>query len=139
MEVTIYVPHADSPVELGIIDGSAIVGSPLNPWLRSRADLAMKRNGIHVAAPQHDDDRLVIDFEGDRFGHMPHFTDKLLHAAGRHVEHYPTVARLHVEASTVLAVGTYNTETRAIQIWNSEALESWIGQDALDECYGTAA
>lgn len=105
--LTIYVPMAGT--DLGIKDGSALVGTDMG------------------------DDRITIDYEGNLYGALNAvlFKDKLLIAAGRHVERYPTIARMYVHTAHVLAVGSYNTETQRIHIDNAEALEAWIGEEAF--------
>lgn len=105
--LTIYVPMAGN--DLGVKEGSAMVGTDFGQ------------------------DRITIDYEGNLYGALNAvlFKDKLTIAAGRHVERYPTIARMFVHTGQVLAVGSYNTETRRIYIDNAEALESWIGEEAF--------
>lgn len=84
--LTVYVPAA-SALPL-ILHGSGIVGSP-----------APEGNG-----------RVRIDFEGDKYdsASIVTFADKVLIAAGRHVENYPTVARMHVRPTDLYAVATFD-------------------------------
>jgi hypothetical protein len=115
MQVTVYVPAAGEEVSLGILPGSAIVGTPHHGW-------ASERSGITWVK-----DEVTIDYEGGKYDNMRTFADKLLHAAGRHEQRYPTVARQFVPADLLFEVGTYDTQTRELHVTDSEKLGSWLG------------
>lgn len=115
--VRVYVPKAGSRAEDAIDDRSAIVGTPASDWLEH-------------GGPE---DIVVLDFEGARYSqfNMRTFADRCLHAAGRHVQHYPTVARLLVDEGEVTAIGSF--DGRAVMVDDHEALAAWLGGEALDE------
>ena len=105
--LAIYVPAPGSPGCTGIIEGSGIVGTP--------------------AA----EDRVLIDYEGARYDqvNMVTWADRLVHAAGRHTQRYPTVARRVVRASELLEVGQFDPdECRAyLDGEHNDALVAWLG------------
>jgi hypothetical protein len=103
MLLTVYVPAGEDTH--GIDPGSAIVGSRIEGA-----------------------DALLIDYEGGRFGQMGFevFENRLLHAAGRHVQRYPTRARQRVDPRAFRAVGTYDSDTRELDVGDPEALEAWV-------------
>jgi hypothetical protein len=100
----VYVPREGSFAAQVIAPGSAIVGSPSDSG-----------------------DTVRIDFEGNVFGAANgSFRDCLARAAGRHVEKYPTRARLYVnDDEEVIAVGTYDTETRELRLERPGLLEDY--------------
>ena len=69
----------------------------------------------------------VAFYEGDvdgRFGHS--FADKLLHAAGRCRENYPTIAKMAITApADWVDVGRYDMQLRLMHITDSERLTAW--------------
>jgi hypothetical protein len=100
-ELTVYVPRAGA--ELGIAPGSAIVG-----------ELA-------------DDGRVLIHYEGNLYGGHPRFEDRLLHAHGRHVVQYPTVARSLVAPHEIVAVGSYAPDRDPkFVIDEPQLLDAWM-------------
>lgn len=103
MILAIYVPTHDSHLRKTIVAGSAIVGSPA------------------------EDDRIMIDYEGNIYNssNMVSFDNKLLIAAGRHIDHYPTVARSWVKGSELIPVGTYDYDTHQIEVFDIAALGEW--------------
>lgn len=120
--ISIYVPdHADVLAGLTIDPGSGIVGSPFNAW------------NEHAELLTNDPDEvLVIDFEGNRHGasNMVTFADRVRHAHGRHVEHYPTIARLMVKAEAMTAVGQFHPDEGRVQVENDDQLAllaRWLG------------
>ena len=108
----VYVPCAGSAVLATILPGSGIV-----------SDGERDPSG-----------RLVIDFEGNRYGStsITTYADRVDHAAGRHLVRYPTVARLAVLPADVIEVGAYNTETGVVTVHGPEEahlLAEWCRVD----------
>jgi hypothetical protein len=101
MRLTVYIPQPDSFLSKTVLDGSAIVGSPAAGG------------------------RVRIDYEGGKFGQFGSWREMLEHAAGRHVTHYPTIARMWVDPADVLEVGTFDYDTRVLDVTDAEALEKW--------------
>jgi hypothetical protein len=68
-------------------------------------------------------DRLLIDFEGNRFGSstMVTFADRVHHAAGRHKDRYPTIARHLVKPESMRKVGTFDDERGEVALDSSAA------------------
>lgn len=96
--VDVYLPNPDNELTakvLGTIHAkSALVGTPAREWFDR---------------PGNDDQDIIIDYEGNKYGaaNMVTFADRAAHAADRHAQHYPTVARLAVPPSHLIVVGTF--------------------------------
>lgn len=119
MSVSVYVPK-HPPLAAVIAQGSAVVGSAASDWF-GPAD----RSG-------EDFGRIVIDYEGAHYGqsNMVTFADKAVHAADRHTEHYPTVARSFVPADDVIEVGIFDGQKVIPNNDGAAALlRAWIGND----------
>lgn len=122
----LFVPNGDTLQ--GILPGSAIVGSRARDYLAT--------DGVLLGA-----DDVVIDYEGARYKQttMRTLADKATHAAGRHMEHYPTVARRVVSRQLLIRVGTFYLREERIEVEDSEALAGWLGTEDFDsELYGTS-
>lgn len=104
--LTVYVPAADSALRRTLLPGSALVGSLSNGR------------------------RIMVDFEGDKYGSqgLRTYEQKLLHASGRHVERYPTVARAFVESGDLIEVGTYDVHQRTLTVTDPQALKGWTDE-----------
>jgi hypothetical protein len=128
----IYIPNPAATAGLGIDPASAIVGSPANQWLEGRQARVEQRES-RVIDPA-DDRRLILDFEGNRYraSNIVTFADRCVHAAGRHKQHYPTVARIMVKAEEVVRVGSFDLEREEVEVdvEHFKALCSWTGLDA---------
>lgn len=96
--------------------GSAVVGVPT------------------AASPQIDGEveaRVLTYYEGwvydyDRPLDRETWAEGLLHAAGRMIAAYPTVAQAFVRAREVQAVGYYNPRTREVVLDDEDALNHWL-------------
>ena len=107
MLLTIYVP-VDPALKAVIRGGSGIVGSPAGG----------------------DKGLILVDYEGGLYGCADHRTlaGRLYHAAGRHVQRYPTVARMMAPADKLQAVGTYCTDRwEIVDVTDLDAVEAWLG------------
>src|SRR5437868_1877476 len=95
----VFVPVGED--FMGIAPGSAIVGSDLP------------------------DGQIGIDYEGGIHGQVgfESFDRRAMQAAGRHVTHYPTSARMVVAAKELQPVGTYDTDTWTLRVDNQRALD----------------
>lgn len=116
--VTVYVP---SPLALGaksIDPRSAIVGSPSAEWFHGTA-----------GEGGHDDGRVVVDFEGRRFNqaNIITFADKCLHAAGRHLQHFPTTARAWLPEEELTEVGEF--DGAHVFVTDPHTLAAWLGYE----------
>ena len=112
----VYVPCAGSAALATILSGSGIV-----------SDGERDPSG-----------RLVIDFEGNRYGStsMTTYADRVDHAAGRHLVRYPTVARLAVLPANVIEVANYDTETGVVTVHGPEEavlLAEWCRVDEASD------
>lgn len=108
--VNVYVPAPGAKMLASLLDpGSAIAGIELQ--------------GGDV----------LIYYEGGRYGQVgfDRYETRLLHAAGRLVQRYPTVARSVEAADDLVCVGTYDVETCELRIENAEPLARWIGDGEL--------
>ena len=81
----------------------------------------------------------VIDYEGNRYGStsMVTWADRVHHAAGRHADRYPTVARSVVPAVTLVQVGTFDSERGQVHLDPAQGarVADWLGipQAAMDD------
>jgi hypothetical protein len=75
-------------------------------------------------------DRLVLDFEGNTLNitNLASYTQRLISAAGRHAERYPTIARINAESIDYVLVGEYDTTTSLLSVFDADALEVWSGE-----------
>lgn len=126
----VYIPIEGSRLRASIDPKSAIVGSPANAWLERGAPAEL--GGGEPIEDDPSDPQLVIDFEGARYGqvNMVTFADRCLHAAGRHKEHYPTVARRIVPRTELERVGTYIYDMERVEIEDGLTLvhlARWLG------------
>lgn len=78
-------------------------------------------------------DRLVIDYEGAiyRQFNIVTWVDKLHHAAGRHLEHYPTMARQLVDAEDFKRVGFWIPLELRVTVDEPDLVRHWLGVDDL--------
>lgn len=125
MQFDLYVPRAGFP--LACDPKSAIVGSPARQWLEAREAKIDGRSERQIAP----DSNLVIDFEGNRYNsqNMRTFADRAVHAAGRHREHYPTVARCVVPRKRLMHVATFDLEAEQVTMLGPDevqALMRWL-------------
>jgi hypothetical protein len=99
--LTVYVPAGEAT--WGIAPGSAIIGTDTGDTVR-------------------------IDYEGGVYGQvgLDVFANRLLHAGARHVDGYPTTARLVVPAAALHAVGTYDAATNELMCTDEQALAAWV-------------
>ena len=103
--LAVYVP-SDVRLVATIRTGSGLVGSP--------------ENG-----------RVMVDYEGAIYDQpsMARFADRVAHAAGRHVESYPTTARIWVKPEVLTRVGTWNDLDGEVRLspGAEPALAAWLG------------
>lgn len=77
-----------------------------------------------------DGERILLYFEGNRFGYanVVTFADRVMIAAGRMQERYPTIARMSVEVDSVRKVGRYDGSRRISLVGEEiDSLAAWIG------------
>jgi hypothetical protein len=119
----VYVPVAGSPVEKTVDPRSAIVGTRASDWLGARPTTVS-------ALSDADNSALCIDYEGGRHAaNIKTFADRCLHAGGRHVEHYPTVARMFIADTELQLVGEFDGER--VTVSDIDALADWLQVDDL--------
>lgn len=117
MEATVFVPVPHSRAEALIDPGSGIVG-----------DTAGQVEG-----------RILVDFEGNRFGaaNIATFADRVSHAADRSRNNYPTTARAALPSEDLVAVGVFDPERGIVHLFpdRHQVLAAWLGRDgdAVDE------
>ena len=82
--------------------------------------------------------RIRVDFEGAAEV-FPTFVDRVRRAAERHrwsgpggKEGYPTKACAYVSPSELVEVGTYDPDTRCIDVSDPAMLKEWLGVETLD-------
>ena len=107
-EITLYIPNKDTYLAKHLKKGSALVASG--------TDL----------------DTITIYYEGNVYNSadMELYEDKVLHAAGRLLQKYPTVAKSKVSLSDVLCIGVWHVELKTMVIVKEALglLEKWTGE-----------
>jgi Zn-dependent M16 (insulinase) family peptidase len=84
-----------------------------------------------VGRELHDEpSRLKLYFEGNLFcsENLTQFTDKVMHASDRLITKYPTIAFTSAAKEQVVEVGTYDTDSRTLDIHTEQlsALKGWV-------------
>lgn len=114
--MNVYVP---APGWVTTIDrGSGIVNDP-NVWATNGG-------------------RIVVDYEGNRFGasNIVTFADRVMIAAGRHTERYPTIARSALVPESLIRVGTYDGIRVDLDHQDlGQFVADWIGCEESDLDY----
>lgn len=97
----VYVPRRDSPQWMHIHPGSAMVARPT------------------------DDDRVTVYLEGNIYDipALEGYRTKLLHAADRCRQRYPTIALVSLPKAELMQVGVYVENT--LHVTNQQALSEW--------------
>lgn len=101
----VYVPTLTASIRKMIVPGSAIVS-------RGRVE----------------DARILVYFEGNIYNSasMRKYSERVLHAAGRLVTRYPTIALAAVPPGDLIQVGTYSTIPPRLAIDDYLTLEGWL-------------
>lgn len=83
--------------------------------------------GSGIVCAETDKPYRMLYFEGNIYNavNIRTFADKVLIAAGREAENYPTVAKYLVDPAEVEEVGTF--DGHSITVTNEDALREWIG------------
>lgn len=105
---TVYVPAVAHPLVDDIAPGSGIVGQ------------------------LQDDGELLLDFEGNLIGApgLERYANRVMRAASRQTDRYPTRARRLVPPSLVVAIGEFDAREQVIRLTGPEAereLAKWHG------------
>ena len=113
-EIVVFLPASDHSAIAEIAAGSAVVGRP---------------------EPGSDD--VEIYFEGNVHDavNMTTLADRAVHASGRMLQAYPTVARKTVPRDALIAVGTLDPTTGRIMLagpHSERAVAFWLGAQDLD-------
>lgn len=97
----VFVPQPGAVERLGILPGTAIVGTRQGALLR-------------------------IDFEGNRYGavNLRRFEERVRCAHDRHVSGYPTTARMLVAHDDMAIVGFFDPEAGLLVV-DREVLDEW--------------
>lgn len=93
----------------------------------------MIHRGSAVVAPVGSErgERVLVHHEGNLLGasNLERFVEKCLHAAGRAVERYPTVAKAFLPVAEMKVVGTFDyANKQIIEITDPDALRAWAGE-----------
>lgn len=124
LELGVYVPNEAENVKSG------------GPPTRSRLSRVTRGSGIAAFAeqPAQEDERLsivphmTVDYEGNLYKaeNLATWEQRVLHAAQRHVEKYPTTARVFVPVASLVRVGTFFCQTSGIDVTDRPALDRWL-------------
>lgn len=75
--------------------------------------------------------RVMLDYEGNKYdaANLRRFVERCYHAWSRHVERYPTVARIYVQGAEVIEVGTFDPERKIVTLnpLDEPKLVRWLG------------
>lgn len=108
---TVVVPLSNQH----IVKGSAVVCRP--------ADLELLKSEGKAA---------VAYYEGSIYSQGMSYRDKLIHAAGRMAQRYPTAAlTAFADSSEFKVVGSFNTGTQRLTLTDEQALLDWGVNDPL--------
>jgi hypothetical protein len=105
--LTLWAPGEG--LTIGIARGSGIVG-------REQSLLYQQRPG-----------RILVDFEGTIHGPVANirtYADRVWHAAGRHMEQYPTMARQELPLASLVPVGRLWGD--GIEVLDFDRLRVWL-------------
>lgn len=105
----VFVPAGENL--FGIAPGSAIVGSELP------------------------DGHINIDYEGGIYGQvgLESFNRRVMQAAGRHINRYPTSARMNLPAADMQSIGEYDTDSWTMKVNDQAALDAWLRMRAQQD------
>jgi hypothetical protein len=115
-----------APVRLWTVLLPADITSPL-------PDRLVAGSALVTDNPTGADGVVVVDVEGNLFDSVSlrRFVNRVALAVDRAAVRYPTTARLHLDASAVIAVATFDTDTGRLDVepewW--ETLCTWAGTD----------
>lgn len=81
--------------------------------------------------------RIMLDFEGNKYGwdNLHRYVERAMHAWDRHVQRYPTISRMYVQAHEVVIVGEYDPLNKRIVIHplDMPKVEQWLGMSPIPE------
>lgn len=133
--IPVVLPNpATNPDLISILVGSGIVAMPADQWHERPECQPWPLGTVDSVRAA---DRLVLDYEGNRFGSASFVTwaDRVHHAWGRQAERYPTVARSRVPATAVQIVATYDPLEGEITLLDDadiNQLTLWLGADPTE-------
>jgi hypothetical protein len=110
---TVYVPAPGAMEVADITRGAAIVGE------------------------LQDDGGLLVDFEGNVYGapNLERYANRVLKAAGRQQQRFPTRARRIVAAESMIAIGEYDSREQVVRVTGPDSerlLARWLDRETLD-------
>lgn len=132
------------PDKLTLFVPTIVVGSAV-----SRGVSMMIRPGSAMVGSQAgsgDDTRWLVDYEGNANGavNLETFEERLQSAAGRHVQKYPTIARIAAAPDNVVAIGEVR-HSKALggfiitELSQPKLLALWIAPEELPRVGGSQA
>jgi hypothetical protein len=109
---TLYVPKEGSSLQKSLARGSAIVAD-------ASYDTHQRLGGGMV----------IVHYEGNIYGaeNLKEYPERVLSAAGRLRERYPTSAMQGAYLKELIVIGSFHYPTRGLLIENREALQAWLG------------
>lgn len=111
MTLNVYVPNQGGAPSWIIAAGSGIVGTDYG-------------------------DTITIDYEGNLYGavNMVTWADRIYHAAGRHLQRYPTVARVRLPPMELIQVGEMDMTTGVVTLdpKTRHYAERWVGVEDIE-------
>lgn len=79
-------------------------------------------------------DQALCYFEGNLYGavNLQSFSERLLSAAGRALQRYPTVAKSFFNRSDLVLVGYYDFEQKHLVVIDRRSLKDWLGDEMYE-------
>lgn len=120
VEIDTSKPTEDKPMNLDVYVVTSQTAKRFN----------IKSGSAIVALKNQDGENRKVFFEGNVYGSedLESFESKLLHAAGRAVMNYPTIAKAFIPLSQLHCVGEYDYERKCFvgSAENDGALQNWL-------------
>jgi hypothetical protein len=93
--------------------------------------------GSGVVGELREDGSLRLDFEGNTYGSpaLERYANRVLKAAARQAQGYPTRARVEVAPESALAIGEFDSGEQVIRLTGPDSerlLAEWLGVEAVD-------
>lgn len=92
------------------------------------------RSAIVASVTQRGQPRLLVHFEGNRFGaeNLRRYEERCLHAADRAAVAYPTIAKENLPIGELVRVGQFDLRARrVVAIERPDALAAWLAGEPL--------
>jgi hypothetical protein len=91
------------------------------------------RSAIVANVEQRGNDMLLVYYEGGRYAsNLKQYSQRVLVAAGRQSERYPTLGKSMLPAQDLKEVGTFDLEAQTMDITDRAALKAWLDGQLIE-------